>query len=300
MFQNVANNQTKLHVNLCAQFTVVSSCLEWNSVFLPPLAPELYTSLRLATPRCARTLQYASLCIPFESLWDQKTKFHTWKNENHSLLRILWNKRPFFHWMKKSSFFHCTFFSLDFEVHGFQIQLQGSHNVPTIEQSTIFNRYVQFTMGLVILGLKFSFLTSTRLRIVYLASPCYASLRSDFAIRFALYTILKLVEVKKLNFTLDKTNPIVCCTYCWTKNHFSVIKGIEIGSLSIKNFWDRNPSLQSSNAAFYRRQQNRDCLLQLRRCLLPVHYKCFITSKDKANSTTCDFFIPDFFFHVQA
>ena len=60
----------------------------------------------------------------------------------------------------------------------------------------------------------------------------YTSLRlaytrfARFAICFALYTILELVEVKKLNFTLDKTDPIVFCTYCWTKNHCSIVQPI--------------------------------------------------------------------------
>ena len=96
----------------------------------------------------------------------------------------------------------------------------------TSQQSTVSLLGPIFFMVLLNLGLKFSFLTSTRSRIVYLASPCYASLRSDSAICFALYTILELVEVKKLNFTLDKTDPIVYCTYCWTKNHCSIVQPI--------------------------------------------------------------------------
>ena len=63
--------------------------------FWTPLGHDFDTSLRLATPRYARTPQIASLCIKIKTFWGPKTDFHTCLNGNHSLLTILWHNNHF-------------------------------------------------------------------------------------------------------------------------------------------------------------------------------------------------------------
>ena len=61
--------------------------------------------------------------------------------------------------------------------------------------------HVQYTFAtqseILEISAEIHFLTPTRSGILYLASPCYASLRSDSAICFALYKIPELLGVKK-------------------------------------------------------------------------------------------------------
>ena len=71
------------------------------------------------------------------------------------------------------------------------------HNVVTIEQSYMFNIHFATQSGILKILTEIHFLTPTRSGILYLASPCYASLRSDSAICFALYKIPELLGVKK-------------------------------------------------------------------------------------------------------
>ena len=99
----------------------------------------------------------------------------------------LWKKRIFFStlWKKKTIF---------------QIPPNDKstfHNVVTIEQSYMFNIHFATQSGILKILTEIHFLTPTRSGILYLASPCYASLRSDFAICFALYKIPELLGVKK-------------------------------------------------------------------------------------------------------
>ena len=68
-------------------------------------------------------------------------------------------------------------------------------------------------MGSVLSRVKFSFLNYTSSRIVYRAKQIAESERSEAKQGEARYTILERVEVKKLNFSPRKTDPIVNCTY---------------------------------------------------------------------------------------
>ena len=78
-----------------------------------------------------------------------------------------------------------------------QLKNKTFHNVVTIEQSYMFNIHFATQSGILKILTEIHFLTPTRSGILYLASPCYASLRSDSAICFALYKIPELLGVKK-------------------------------------------------------------------------------------------------------
>ena len=92
----------------------------------------------------------------------------------------LW-KKIFFHTMEKKNFFFHTMEKKTI----FQIPPNDKstfHNVVTIEQSYMFNIHFATQSGILKILTEIHFLTPTRSGILYLASPCYASLRSDSAI----------------------------------------------------------------------------------------------------------------------
>ena len=86
---------TKLHVSQYGQLTVVAIRRVWKSVFWPHSVLNLISRFALATPRCARTPQFASLYIKLKTLWGKKTDFHSCLNGDHSLLTILWHNNNF-------------------------------------------------------------------------------------------------------------------------------------------------------------------------------------------------------------
>ena len=110
------------------------------------------------------------------------------------------NKDFFPHHGKKSLFPHHGKKSL-FPHYGKKRQIFRTQstfrNVVTIEQSYMFNIHFATQSGILKILTEIHFLTPTRSGILYLASPCYASLRSDSAICFALYKIPELLGVKK-------------------------------------------------------------------------------------------------------
>ena len=103
-----------------------------------------------------------------------------------------WKKNPCFHTMEKNPCFH----TMEKKRQIFRVQ-STFHNVVTIEQSYMFNIHFATQSGILKILTEIHFLTPTRSGILYLASPCYASLRSDSAICFALYKIPELLGVKK-------------------------------------------------------------------------------------------------------
>ena len=120
---------------------------------------------------------------------------------------------------KSGSFF--PFLSIFFPHHGKKIlvsmvwkkrqifRVQSTfHNVVTIEQSYMFNIHFATQSGILKILTEIHFLTPTRSGILYLASPCYASLRSDSAICFALYKIPELLGVKKIISLSTKRIPL--------------------------------------------------------------------------------------------
>ena len=144
--------------------------------------------------------------------WPAKTKKNSLPTKDHKIIFSghFWLIR----WISKKSreksgfFFH--FCQLFFPHHGkkslfphygkkrqiFKVQ-STFHNVVTIKQSYMFNIHFATQSGILKILTEIHFLTPTRSGILYLASPCYASLRSDSAICFALYKIPELLGVKK-------------------------------------------------------------------------------------------------------
>ena len=91
-FHNVVTIEQSymFNIHFATQSGILKSWLKF--IFWPPLALEFYTSLRLATPRYARTPQYASLCIKFQSSWGSKKEFHSRQKGSHFLLPMILNK----------------------------------------------------------------------------------------------------------------------------------------------------------------------------------------------------------------